>query len=286
MQVGKVGAYSMYVRQGAQIVRQRQNASNYGEEARRTLAQQSRRVQWSNLVNFYRACKYWMPKAFESRQSNQTDYNAFVSANINASQVTLDKSEAEKGCCVADEYIISRGSLPSVGLTTDAQLKRIYTDIKMSSAYSGSKTIGQVTTEILNNNPSYQDGDNLGFVIIINSLVDDLPYCSSMYYEFTLDSEATSAMSTLPVAAILATSANNTMLGLSDDWLDTLPDYDVAWACIHTRGKGKLQVSSQQLIMLDSHILEEYTTSEQRAKAINSYGLDNEVPLMPGGSVQ
>ena len=115
---GGAGGYSFYVRKDEQIVRQRKNNSNYGETASRSLAQQVRRVKWANLVNVFKACKEWIPKAYESKQGKRTDYNEFMSVNIGSARVCLTKDQAANGCAVVDAFQISKGSLPPITLTT------------------------------------------------------------------------------------------------------------------------------------------------------------------------
>ena len=280
-QVGKVGAYSMYVRDGEQIVRQRQNASNYGEEASRTLAQQTRRVKWSNLVSLFKYMSEWQPRAYENLNKGQTDYNKFMSLNINSASVALTKQQSADGAAVVAPVIVSQGSLVS----PDAIAEGTH-NISVGMAWGTGETaafatIGELSEALVQYNAGWQDGDNLAAVYFLNWLdIQGTPRCSTMYSELTLDKTNTSPLSSNSLASRMTFTSG----GMGIDIAPNAADFNdtVGWAVIHTRrDSGTLKVSTERIVMVDEDILGNFVTTAQLEAAIESYGLSTEVPLEP-----
>ena len=279
MQVGKVGAYSMYVRRGEQVVRQRKNSSNYGEEASRSMAQQSRRILWSNLVNFYRVNQSWMQKAFESLKAGQTIYNRFMQLNIDQSQVALTKQEAFAGACLCDAFTVSDGKLPAIryAATTEG-ITPVYINTGSIASITG-VTLGQLSAAIIEYNTYFQNGDNIAWVFFVqNYFVGDVPRVVPNYMEITLNTESTTPLEDIPAFGFewVTISANKLAANSSVD----TGDY-AGFVCIHTRRSNGLQVSPQKIMMTDTSLRDQFSTTQQKNAAIDSYGLDSEVPLQP-----
>lgn len=282
LQVGKVGAYSMYVRKGEQVVRQRKNSSNYGEEASRSLPQQKRRVLWSNLVNFYKASAFWMPKAFENIGQNQTVYNRFMQLNIDRFNVALTKEEAAQGYTIVDALKVSDGSLLPLRFVTtsgeDAQDERL--QLLLGPGISTSSTLGELSQAIIAENYGWENGDNLAIILFEQVyFVGSFPQVQPHYYEITLDTASSVAVSSLPIFAA-------EMLEISGQFMQ-VPNADRAaisyhgLVAIHTRKSSGLKVSSQSIKMVNTTYVDQYSTQEALNRAILSYGLDEDVLLAP-----
>lgn len=280
-QVGKVGAYSMYVRDGEQIVRQRQNASNYGDQASRTLAQQTRRVKWSNLVALFKAISSWQPKAYELLNAGQTDYNKYMSLNINSANVALTRQQALDGATVVAPVVVSQGSLVSPGAFKEAGLG-ISTELRWGTSGTASfATIGELSQAILDNNAGWQNGDNLAAIYMLNWLdTQGTPRCSSVYNELTLDTASTDALSTNTLASRMTFVTGGDGIDISAAAAEA---NDVAgWAVIHSRrNASSLKVSTERIVIVNDEILNTFITTAQLEAAIESYGLSVEAPLEP-----
>lgn len=281
LQVGKVGAYSMYVRDGEQITRQRKNASNYGEAASRTLTQQGRRVMWSNLVSQFKAMKDWQPRAYETLRKGQTDYNKFMQLNVNAATLPLTKQEASDGCVIITPVLVSQGSLilPQAVVDTSDLVLHIAVDVS-SAGTTPPTTLGQLSFHLINANGGWLEGDALA-VIMFKNWKDAAgnPRAESIYQEFTLDTT-----SDTPLADILprydVTWGSGVELEVAPKTAD---EQDcVAWAIVHTRRvSGSLKVSTSRVMMGSTSLVTEYTTQARLQEAIESYGLSTLVPLEP-----
>lgn len=279
LQRGRVGNTTYYVAKGQQVARQSRNNSNYGVDASRTRAQQERRVVWSNLVNVYKACKFWMPKAFESRKRNQSDYNRFMSVNIGISGIPLTKDEALNGCAVMAGYMVSQGSLAPIAYTSSAQGQDVTTDIAIGDITLTSATIAEVSAAIIANNPEFIAGDNIALVLF-KTTPDSrhYPYTSCVYREFTLDLTNEQAFPTSQIYEFVSSSGTVLQVKSSVFGLDL---YQCV-AMIHTRKvAGQLQTSTQYAYPNLTDYWDVYSTQRRMEEAIKSYGVEEEVPLDP-----
>lgn len=269
----------MYVRRGEQVVRQRKNSSNYGEEASRSISQQSRRVLWSNLVNFYRTNMSWMQKAFESLKAGQTIYNRFMQLNIDQSQVALTKQEAFAGACLCDAFTVSDGKLPAIryAATTEG-ITPVYINTGSIASITG-VTLGQLSAAIIEYNTYFQNGDNIAWVFFVqNYFVGDVPRVVPNYMEITLNTESTTPLEDIPAFGFEWVTISGNKLAANSS-VDT-GDY-AGFVCIHTRRSNGLQVSPQKIFMVDTSLRDQFSTTQQKNAAIDSYGLDADVPLQP-----
>lgn len=280
-QVGRVGAYSMYVRAGEQIVRQRQNASNYGETASRTYAQQLRRVMWSNLVNQFRILSFWQPRAYENIRAGQTDYNKFMSLNVNAASLPLTKQMASDGATIVTPVIVSQGSLPSP-VTRKVQGADILALGLLAGSDPNPTTVGEFSAIIIANNPNFVAGDALCFVGLRNWLdLSDTPRAACEYVEVVLNPSDSTLLSDLAADFTLEYVSQNSEFEFY--WGGAASRPVVAGACIHTRRNvSVLAVSTEKLVMTSEQIIDMYSGEEWLQECIDSYGVSSVVPLEPG----
>lgn len=276
---GTAGGYSFYIRKAEQVVRQRRNNSNYGEGASRSEAQQLRRVKWANLVNFFKANSPWQRKAYETLKGGQTDYNKFMSLNINNARIALTKDLASQGCCLTDNYIISHGSLPRIGMVAGGSGLEFKTDIIYTQAIGSSTTVGQFAAEVIANNEEWLEGDNLAIVYwVLNGSTEGTPYVSTVYNEVTLKSSDTTLLSANAALAELVKTADN-VVGWQYPSSVLTP---FGCVVIHTRkASGSLKVSTQEIFGDLDQSLADYTNPEWVQECIDSYGIDPDVPLDP-----
>ena len=279
MYTGGAGGYTFYVRDGEQVVRQRKNNSNYGESASRSSAQQNRRVKWANLVNFYKAIFSWQPKAYENKSQGQTDYNIFMSLNVNESPIALTKDMALQGCAVVTNYKVSRGSIPTIEEALTDPADGNIMAISLTQAISGSTTVGQFATDVIANNPSFKAGDNLAFIVFTNTQNSaNYPYVSSVYKEVTLDTTNTALLSSV----IGSNRFEKTAAGNLKVNVGAADSHEAGFVLIHTRKtSGVLQVSTQSIVVTSESFPQEYSGADWFAECVASYGVDIDVPLDP-----
>lgn len=277
---GKVGNETYYVSLNKQIVRVAQNDSNYGETASRTESQQSNRVKWANLVNFYKISSSWMRKAFENKKSNQTDYNRFMQLNLSQSRIYLTREAAQAGSVVADRFAISQGSLRSIDIQQVGNTWQ--TDIKLGLlAITDETTVLQFTQAVLDNNSWAELGMQISF-ISYQQLTDPFgfPKAVCTAYELTLDNTDTRLVRDL-LPVFCSTTSEAGYLGTNDN----ISEGAFAYVLSQTRG-GKTLVSTQTLIANNGTMIAQYSSAQALQRAIDSYGVQEAAFLDSGSMAQ
>lgn len=235
----------------------------------RTDAQMSTRVRLANLVAFYRASAGWMKGAFESKAANQSDYNAFVSANASGNAVWLTKAQVEAGTCIVAPYTISRGSMGEIKQTATATMIT-------SNLYVGELTItptitvGQLSAALLANNNGLQNGDQLSVIQYIQNTGSAGAYTiTCRAREMLLNTSSTELVSRFLPVDILGVSAGETPA------LSILTSSFVGGAAFllsRTQGGRILVTTSSVTLTYGNSVYTAMTSTTQKETAIRSYG--------------
>lgn len=272
---GKFAGNTLLQRGGQTIIRQG-NSENTNP---RTALQMQRRVRLANLVTMYRAGQSWMPKAFQGKRPAWSDFNAFVSANLNSSPVALTKEQAASGACVCAPYLITKGNLFSVAITRNGA--EYNTNIQCNTETPmEEKTVAALAAELVEQNSFLNFGDQISFVSY-QQVVNDttgFPQVLCTSYEITLDPNSTDMVRDyMPeFCFMLNESAGKSVIGAGD----SIASGGFAYI-ISRRTRRGIEVSTQRLFMADVSILSIYSTQEQLQLAVNSYGLGENVFLDP-----
>ena len=263
----QIGGMVLYSRNGETIARElAPQVSNP-----RTPAQMEQRVKLSNLVSFYRANAGWMKGAFENKKERESDYNAFVAANIGNSMVALSKADVAAGAAVVAPYKITSGSLPIVETVLNGH------DL-VSNLFVGAQTIGSSTTigelsqALLANNNGLEEGMQISVIINLQlaSAGTGVPYITARAYEMILDTQSTELVeSVVPDGILEAVGTTNKALGINTT---DLGDGAAAFVISKTIG-GRILVSTQSLVFFGSNATyRNYTSTTAWNAAIASYG--------------
>lgn len=274
MMRGKVGSFSYYVANTRQIVRQATNNSNYGETATRTVKQQERRVTWANLVNFYSANRAWMKKAYENLKPGVSVYNRFIQLNINYNKIALTKSEAQAKIWVVASYRVTQGSLPKT--MDDRGFPNWNSFI---STTSETINLGAFSSALIASNLSYQAGDAIAFVKFFGTTgapsSGTLKTASYEYEEIVLDPSSTKS---LPSWINVMNGNDGATFVLADNI-----NAD-AYVFIHTRSVGGQLLVSTEDMFVKNAADDAWKGEAQKNSAIDTYGMFDWIPLVPGGS--
>lgn len=278
---GKVGAYSFYTSTGGrQVARIANNSSNFGETAKRTVAMQTRRSRWGNLVSFYSANKDLMARAYERKGANLSDYNRFMQLNIPLASVSLVKDDFMRGMAILQEYVIADGSLPMIDVAEVQEDGCVFNLLTKIDGEFADKTIGQISVDLLDNNPQLQQGDQLTFVSYTNA--GTTPSTIRIYRhlcEMTIDTKSAVSFGSLKYANIIAGNANKVVIAGQGDVFGQ--------AIIHSRSVGgSLLVSRAKITLNSDTLVRQFSAPEAVKKAIDSYGVDTEKLLEPGSPEQ
>ena len=278
---GKVGAYSFYTSTGGrQVARIANNSSNYGETAKRTVAMQTRRSRWGNLVSFYSANRDLMARAYERKGANLSDYNRFMQLNIPLASVSLVKDDFMRGMAILQEYVIADGSLPGIDVAEVQEDGCVFNLLTGIDGEFADKTIGQVSVDLLDHNPQLQTGDQLTFISYTNA--GATPSTIRIYRhlcEMTIDTKSAVSFGSLKYANMVAGNGLKVVLAGQGDVFGQ--------AIIHSRSAGgNLLVSRTKITLNSDTLVRQFSAPEAVKKAIDSYGVDTEKLLEPGSSEQ
>lgn len=218
--------------------------------------------------------KSFFPMAFERKESYQSEYNAFVKANLTTNPVALTKQEAAAGACVVAPYKVSEGSLTPIELTT--RTGGFSTNVAVGALSLDSETtVAEFSTALVESNNGIEYGDQLSFVQLIQQTSDTTgtPYAVMRKYEVTLSDSTSLVGDYLPLDLI---GVDGGALVVNED----SPVGGIFFALSRKSG-SKILVSTQYIVMDTTTYYDQYTTPAQRANAIHSYGQSDEVFLSP-----
>lgn len=277
---GKIGNTSYYTSEGRQLARQAQNNSNYGENASRTPLQQSRRVMWPNLVNFYTANKAWMKKSFENLKPGVSEFNRFIQLNINSADVALTRQQAQSKIWVPSRYRVSQGSLPSITRLHEIEGANVE-GMKISLGDfvpSEGELRGDMYKAMIENNANIKAGDAIVAVQFYGTTgspfsISGYRPASYKYKEYVIDPNDET-----PIEA--SEFAYQDGIFIITEFMSTMCVF------IHTRNSGgKLYVSTEDMVTaIDDPDIDLWRETAQKNSATASYGETGEVILAPGGS--
>lgn len=244
----------------------------------RTSSQMSQRTKLANVVEMYKANKFWMKGAFENKPSKESDYNAFVKANLSTSLVTQSKSEAAANACVVAPYVVTSGSLLSVEHEVNGLML-------ISNIYLGDLTIGQNTTvgdfstAVLAANNHLREGMQLSLVVNMQRVNEStgIPYVVVRAFELIFNKTSQALLSDYFGSGILGNDGDH-----GDQLRANLRTLEYGGACfiLSETQSGRTAVSSQSLVMYGPNaVYAEYTAEGKAATDAASYGENTEAFL-------
>ena len=279
--VGRLGGSVYYMLKGQNIAREKApEVSNP-----RTATQMRQRMQWANLVAIYKCLKpYLGKKSFQNKPASWSDYNAFMSANLGSTPVYLTKEAVQNGVTYLAPYKVTEGSLPAISYAHSVENDYFETDIVLGAEINLDTPISQFTKLILDNNTEWQNGDQLGVIVMQNGRMYR-PYTQAFEIILALSDERT-IQDIIPTSDLFLLDSTNSKLAVDTTVLEN-PTQGLAFAVavIHSRTiSGKTSVSTQSLVLNGSAMTEyrEKITEDAFNAARESYGLPTEVWLDAG----
>lgn len=245
----------------------------------RTESQMGQRVKWANLVNLYRANRSWMKYAYETKKSNQSEYNKFMSLNVADSRIYLTKPIANAGGCVVDTYIITQGSLPSIEFVPTSN-GYFASNIEIEGSINlNTISVKEFSDMVVRLNPAIRYGDQLSFIRMtqMTNASTGVPYVVVREYEVIIDTNNLQLFSNyLPTDLITTWGGDPYFLAVG-----TASGRSGGFAMILSRTiSGKTYVSSQRItpVAMDTYI-ETFSSQSALQAAIDSYGVSDDAFL-------
>ena len=238
------------------------------------------RCRMGNICNFNRAFNGCLTHSFEDKVGNHSSYNMLLKYNTmeGSTQVYLTRLEARQNACVVAPYVISMGSLPTVGSTVEGE-GLCLSDLSLGDLdIDEDTTVGEFTLSLMAHNPQYEfmTGDEMTFFCIQQDVKDSLPCAEAYYYNLRLDASNEAKL----WSAVRHYGFHNVggRLGSAEG----LPEGGYAWVLTRHYANGTYAVSSERLAC-DNPILASYTSEEAFERSAKSYGGYTEALLRPDG---
>lgn len=275
---GRLGDDVFYVRDGEQIVRSYTPGNMMRDP--KTVAQMEVRTKWANIISMYKSFNGTLTDCFETKKRGQSDYNRFVSMNMQSHPVYLTKSEVEQGACVAAGYNLSQGSLPEISVTGTTETA--YTDIRLGDLVIDDKTtIEAFARAVVMNNVDYEYYDQVSYFSALQLTAQDgIPYVQGTQTRVNLN--PTDSRLLLSLAPAYGFSTNEGFLGHGE----FVGQGAFCW--VHSRRSSNRVLVSSQHLVANNALLLEYTSQEARLRAMRSYGVKGYIFIKPneqsGGS--
>ena len=265
---GKVGDLVFYRDGGEQRTRTRVIPKNP-----RSPLQMAQRVRMANISAMYRLLAPIVRDSFSNRPSNQSGYNAFASGAIELSPY-MTKEMANADAVLPMPAVVAKGVLQSVNVEPYITGSRAAAIAVSSLTPTEGLTVGAVSSAILADYPSLQEGDKITLVavgFVVNSSFDsDVCEGSSVFYEFEIDSTSDMAISSI---SFLAVGEGQLLFPAVASLANGSESRAVAAIVSRVNGDGSLQTSFARLELSESAqtLYDDYRTDAALQDAIESY---------------
>lgn len=246
---GKVGDLVFTRLAGEQVTRSR----NRNPKNPRTIKQMAQRAALATCVEFFtRGRKNLFKFAFENKRPGESDYNAFVRANIGTVPVQSRKSLVENNS-VFGPFIMSQGSLPEPIFSFSETNDQGLLTTGRIPVPGAQLTVGQLSKGIAETN-GLLEGDIITIVSVcgsLDALLDSLESAISAgglqaglgrqqwtIKQFTLDFNDSTLVSTLGIFDLSAVTTESVGLPFDSNvftWLDYVSEDSAAVAVIASR---------------------------------------------------
>lgn len=232
----------------------------------RTALQMPARVRWSGVVSMWKAFQGMDKPSFEGRKKGQSNFNAFMAANLELNYVAYTRSEVRMGVCVAWPCYVSIGSLPSITVNSVSGGRMVSSIALGDLTPDGDTTVSAFSKAVINNNAGFEEGDKITCFYCKQTVSgeDQIPRVETVTAAITLNKNDNSKL-------FEATNFDACM-GVVEGSLSSKGTVNGGICWIHSRkADGRTLVSTQRLVV-NNMLLETYQSNAQLRAAIASYG--------------
>lgn len=276
---GKVGSLVFARRLGQQVTR----PYNGSPANPKTRAQMQRRIKWANIINMWRLLKPFISMGMQNRKTNQSDYNKFVSLNLNQSETYLLKDEARQGATLLAPYIVTSGSLGLRSMRSAA-----ITSIQVGNINLTTATIGQLSAAIIANNQGIQVGDQITVFALGQELVEGIPQVMPYAFKFIITEAAADsfAIDVIETFGAVAPAVEDGFLAFEFAGVE----YSSYAGCVvqsRIMADGTLAVSDSRLAVafeVDGVQQSKNPFAVSQSEALSSYGYNPDAFLSPAST--
>lgn len=284
---GRIGDNVLYVSKGEQnIIKYQKNVTNP-----RSNGQMYQRARFSNAGRFFtRGRKAFFKFAFENKKGAQSDFNAFMAANINRTCLISKSALQVEGYPAIGKFIMCQGSLASVTNRVVNDYWQAHFGIPAQSV--NPTTIGELSQLLINTN-SYQQGDILTFVFLNTSssgLIPEVHPQGNYSTDWTIKQFRVNVADSSTLESYEMRATTRVWDGRSLMTLTDLADSQMlnsaygGFVCVHSRNTaGNLKVSTQELAVGASmqEAIDIAMTDEYIQQVIEDWKSTDQVQIAP-----
>ena len=233
----------------------------------RSARQMDRRTQWGNLAAIYKQFDSMLRRGYENLPPQMSVFNAFIQANIDVVKVYITKTIKLNGGAILAPYQITRGSLPSISMAKNAS-NILVSSIRLGTlAIDANTTVGQFSQAVIDNNDSFDEGDQLTFFHGIQSIdtVTRTPRATIKGYKVVLNTAEDAKL--WDVVDKIGFSAADSCLATSQQ----ITNGAAVWVHSRETADGALKVSTQ-FFYVENSALATYQGRTAFTASVNSYG--------------
>lgn len=281
---GSVGDVTFSRLKGQQIAK----ARNRNPHNPRTFRQSFIRAQFAAAVKFFtRGNQALFVYAFENKKSDQSDYNAFVSANVRRAPVISRRAFDNYDYPVLAPFVMSKGSLTPVDVINNGTSVQAVFSVAMPATVP--TTVGTLSAALIAGG-EYQEGDILTLVLITSSYSGTYPSAEAdgtgkpswLIKQLIIDSTSEATLAdTIGMTAVAYGEEGAQVLSLSVAGISATLS---AATLIHTRPTSSGLKASTQELVLNGAASTAYEAAQQDAyqqSAVSSWMVDGTVDAQP-----
>ena len=233
----------------------------------RTQRQMNIRAQWANLRAIYKQFDAMLRKGFEELPPSMNVYNAFIQANLGVVRVYITKTMKLNGGAILAPYQITRGSLPSIAMTLNANNLLVSSVALGTLTTDATTTVAQFSQAVLDNNESFLEGDQLTFFHGIQTIdtVTRTPRATIRGHKVVLNTADETPL--WDVVGQLGFSVEDNCGATSQQ----ITNGAAVWVHSRENAEGDLKVSTQ-FFYVENSALATYQSNAAINASINSYG--------------
>ena len=233
----------------------------------RTQSQMNIRAQWANLGAIYKQFDAMLRKGFEELPPSMNVYNAFIQANLGVVRVYITKTMKLNGGAILAPYQITRGSLPSIAMTLNANNLLVSSVALGTLSIDATTTVAQFSQAVLDNNESFLEGDQLTFFHGIQTIdtVTRIPRATIRGHKVVLNTADETPL--WDVVGQLGFSVEDNCVATSQQ----ITNGAAVWVHSRENAEGDLKVSTQ-FFYVENSALATYQSNAAINASINSYG--------------
>ena len=234
---------------------------------RRSARQMDRRTQWGNLAAIYKQFDSMLRRGYENLPPQMSVFNAFIQANIDVVKVYITKTIKLNGGAILAPYQITRGSLSSISMAKNAS-NILVSSIRLGTlTIDANTTVGQFSQAVIDNNDSFDEGDQLTFFHGIQAIdtVTRTPRATIRGYKVVLSIADDTKL--WDVVIKLGFSMTDGHLATSEE----ITNGAAVWVHSREAADGTLKVSTQ-FFYAENSALATYQSNTAIIASVNSYG--------------